>query len=107
MSVSENTPNEPKGHHHDQIDMAYHPGMLPKCWTSLGSPTRQPLTISVIVGSPKDSEIGDSSGPLYSLYSEVVGGGDNKEVERLQKDAKGIVLFVSPHHCSHTPGHIN
>jgi hypothetical protein len=32
---------------------------------------------------------------------------DDKRAERHQKDADGIVLFVSPHSCLHTPEHIN
>jgi hypothetical protein len=39
---------------------------------------------------------GDSSGPFFSLYSKVAEEEDNKMVERWQKDADGILIFVSP-----------
>ena len=45
----------------------------------------------------------DTSGPLFSLYSKMVEEDDNNMAERQQKDAEGIVLFVSPRSCSHTP----
>ena len=41
------------------------------------------------------SNVGDSSGPLFSLYSKVAEEEDNKMVERWQKDADGILIFVS------------
>ena len=53
----------------------------------------------IIVGSPSASEfneLGDSSGPLFSIYSKTVEDRDNKRAERHQKDAEGIVIFVSP-----------
>ena len=40
--------------------------------------------------------IGDSSGPLFSLYSKATEEEDNKMVERWQKDADGILFFVRP-----------
>jgi len=43
------------------------------------------------------------SGPLFSLYSKMVEEDDNKRAERQQKDAEGIVLFVSPHSYLLTP----
>ena len=39
---------------------------------------------------------GDSSGPLFSIYSKAAEDEDNKMVERWQKDADGILIFVSP-----------
>jgi hypothetical protein len=43
-----------------------------------------------------ESSFGDSSGPLFSIYSKAAGDEDNKMVERWQKDADGILIFVSP-----------
>ncbi|KAF8460573.1 hypothetical protein DFH94DRAFT_700273 [Russula ochroleuca] len=43
-------------------------------------------------GSP--NELSDSSGPLFSIYSEMVKEVDNKRTEDLQKDAEPIILFI-------------
>jgi hypothetical protein len=43
-----------------------------------------------------ESNFGDSSGPLFSIYSKAADEEDNKMVERWQKDADGILFFVSP-----------
>jgi hypothetical protein len=45
---------------------------------------------------------GDSSGPLFSIYSKVAEEEDNKMVDRWQKDADGILIFVSPCISIHT-----
>jgi hypothetical protein len=42
-----------------------------------------------------ESNFGDSSGKLFSIYSNVAEDEDNKMVERWQKDADGILIFVS------------
>ena len=42
-----------------------------------------------------ESKFGDSSGPLFSMYSKAAEEEDNKMVERWQKDADGILFFVS------------
>ena len=44
---------------------------------------------------------GDSSGPFFSLYSKIAVDEDNKMVERWQKDADGILIFVSPCVANH------
>ena len=44
-----------------------------------------------------ESNFGDSSGPLFSIYSKAADDEDNKIVERWQKDADGILMFVSHH----------
>ena len=44
-----------------------------------------------------ESNFGDSSGPLFSIYSKAADDEDNKMAERWQKDADGILIFVS--HC--------
>jgi hypothetical protein len=43
------------------------------------------------------TKFGDSSAPLFSIYSKAAEDEDNKMVERWQKDADGIIIFVS--HC--------
>ena len=43
-----------------------------------------------------ESIFGDSSGPLFSMYTKAAEEEDNKMVERWQKDADGILIFVSP-----------
>ena len=42
-----------------------------------------------------ESKFGDSSGPLFSIYSKAAEEEDDKTVERWQKDADGILIFVS------------
>jgi hypothetical protein len=46
--------------------------------------------------SQGESNFGDSSGPFFSVYSKAADDEDNKMVERWQKDADGILIFVSP-----------
>ena len=41
--------------------------------------------------------MGDISGSIYSQYSELAEGEDNNMAKRCQKDADGILIFVSPH----------
>jgi hypothetical protein len=43
-----------------------------------------------------ESNLGDTSGPLFSLYYTAAEVADNKKVENWQKDADGILIFVSP-----------
>jgi hypothetical protein len=50
---------------------------------------------------------GDSSGPLFSIYSKAGGDEDNKMVDRWQKDADGILIFVSPHVAIHISSYID
>ena len=52
-----------------------------------GTTSNQPLQ--------RESIFGDSSGPLFSIYSKAAEDEDNKMVERWQKDADGILIFVS------------
>ncbi|SRR5258708_1677277 len=47
------------------------------------------------------------SGLLFSLYSKMVEEDDNKRAERQQKDAEGIILFVSPHSYLLTPEQVD
>ena len=50
------------------------------------------------------SDYGDSSWPLYSMYSKITDDDDNKMVEYCQKDADGTLIFVSlyvSHYCAH------
>ena len=54
-----------------------------------------------------ESNFGDSSGPLFSIYSKAAEDEDNKMVERWQKDADGILFFVSPHVAIRLSLHIN
>ena len=46
----------------------------------------------------RESSFGDSSGPLFSLYSKIAEGDDNMMTERWQKDAEGLLIFVSACH---------
>jgi hypothetical protein len=39
----------------------------------------------------------DSSWPVYAMYSKIAQEEDNSHAERRQKDAEGILVFVSPH----------
>jgi hypothetical protein len=58
------------------------------------------LLICVIGGSSDD--LGDTSGPFFSIYSNMVEEDDNKRAERHQKDADGIIIFLSPRYCLQT-----
>ncbi len=46
--------------------------------------------------SQEVSQFGDSSGPLFSMYSKIAEKDDRTMVERWQKDADGVIIFVSP-----------
>jgi hypothetical protein len=46
--------------------------------------------------STTDTKHGDSSWPLYAMYSKIVQEEDNKIAELHQKSADGILIFVSP-----------
>jgi len=54
-----------------------------------------------------ESNFGDSSGPLFSLYSKIAEEDDNKMTDRWQKDADGILIFVSDHVAIPTAMYIN
>ena len=43
-----------------------------------------------------ESNFGDSSGPLFTIYSKAAEDEDKKMVDLWQKDADGILFFVSP-----------
>ena len=62
---------------HHQIDIAYPPGMLDVARLV------NHLPIYATVGSP--NELGDTSGPLFSIYTNMVEEDDNKRAERHQK----------------------
>ena len=57
--------------------------------------------------SQGESRFGDSSGPLFSIYSKAAEEEDNMMVERWQKDADGILIFVSPCFAIHIDLPIN
>ena len=57
--------------------------------------------------SQVESRFGDSSGPLFSIYSKAAEDEDNKMVERWQKDADGILIFVSLCFAIHMALYIN
>jgi len=69
----------------------------------------QPLP-ATIEPSQEDTNFGDSSGPLFSLYSKITGEEDKKMVEGWQKEADEIIIFVRlepegpclPYHCALT-----
>lgn len=42
-----------------------------------------------------ESDYGDSSWALYSMYSDIAEDKDNKTVKRCQKEADGTLIFVS------------
>jgi hypothetical protein len=43
-----------------------------------------------------EPNFGDSSWPLFSMYSKAADVEDKKKVDQWQKDADGILIFVSP-----------
>ena len=54
-----------------------------------------------------ESSFGDSSGLFFSIYSKAAEEEDNKMVERWQKDADGILIFVRPRVGTHATLRIN
>ena len=62
---------------------------LTKLYKTDGGPTRPAQN------QEKEPSFGDSSGPFFSIYSKAAEEEDNKMVERWQKDADGILIFVS------------
>jgi hypothetical protein len=46
--------------------------------------------------SQKDIDYGDSSWPLYAMYSKIVQEEDKKIAELHHKSIDGIMIFVSP-----------
>jgi hypothetical protein len=54
-----------------------------------------------------ESNLGDSSVPLFSLYSKIAEEEDNKLTDRWQKDADGILIFVSVHTTTSVVTRIN
>jgi hypothetical protein len=52
--------------------------------------------------SQEESTFGDSSRPLFSIYYKAAKEEDSKMAERWQKDADGILFFVSPCVAIHT-----
>ena len=60
--------------------------------------------VGVYLGWPRSASnqagsnfFGDASEPLFSIYSKTTEKADNKIVERWQRDALGILIFVSLH----------
>ena len=53
----------------------------------------QPPPVSV-PPSQAETNFGDSSGPLFAMYSKIGEEEDNQMAERWQKDADGVVIFV-------------
>ena len=49
----------------------------------------------LLVWSEVHSNFGDSSWPLFSMYTKAAEDEDNKMAGRWQKDADGILIFVS------------
>lgn len=49
--------------------------------------------------SKEEPSFGDRSGPFFSMYSDAAEEEDNEMVRRWQKDADGILIFVSPWVC--------
>jgi hypothetical protein len=66
--------------------------------TPAPTPTPTPLLIPAPapdVWPQQESNFGDSSGPLFSLYSKIAKEQDEEMINRWQQDAKGILIFVS------------
>ena len=52
--------------------------------------------------SKGEAGFGDSSGQLFSIYSNAAEDEDIKMVKRWHEDADGILIFVSPFCCRHS-----
>ncbi len=94
---------------HDKIEMGWmasHHGML-----RYSTPHSHVSTLLIRVIVVNTDEVGDTSesAPLFALYSKVVEEDDNKIAKLQDRDAEGILLFVSPHSSHsylHTPEHV-
>src|SRR6266851_2409352 len=53
-----------------------------------------------------ESDFGDSSGPLLSIYSKITEEADNMGVERCQRDSEAVMIFVSTL-SFHNVAHLN
>lgn len=53
------------------------------------------------------SNFSDGSEPLFSIYSKTAEKADNKIAERWQRDALGILIFVSLHVAFRTVSWVN
>jgi hypothetical protein len=69
-----------------------------KSWTATQAPS------SPIWQTQAETDVGhgDSSGPLFTMYSKLAVEEDNKMAERWQKDAEGIIIFVRLEVVFHT-----
>jgi hypothetical protein len=75
------------------------------------SPNQLPTRHGVQVASPQsarnqtsqeNSSFSNGPGPLFSLYVKMAEEEDTKMADRWQKDADGILIFVSFHISFHT-----
>jgi hypothetical protein len=69
-----------------------HPSLPPVIGTGQSQSTPDELPHP----STTDTNHGDSSWPLYAMYSKIVQEEDNKIAKLHQKSADGILIFVSP-----------
>ena len=46
--------------------------------------------------SRSDPNIGDSSWPLFAMYSKIAEEEDNERAQLWHKDAEGVIIFVCP-----------
>ena len=70
--------------------------ILRTCTVDRQGRLNQPLRTPSPQPSQRNINYGDSSWPLYAMYSEIVQEEDNKIAENHQKSADGILVFVSP-----------
>jgi hypothetical protein len=56
---------------------------------------------------PQKSTFSDSSGPLFSMYSEIAEEEDDQMAKRWQKDADALLIFVSRSLQIYAVAHIN
>jgi hypothetical protein len=65
-------------------------------YVEIGSDQSQSAPNAPLHSSTTDTNYGDSSWPLYAMYSKIVQEEDNKTAKLHQKSADGILIFVSP-----------
>jgi len=70
---------------------------------------RQPEVAQAQLPQPCQGEphFCDSSWPLYSMYSKIAQEEDDKIAERCQRNADGMLIFVSPHEYFRVAAHTN
>ena len=115
MSQNQSRPTDPEGGGYVQVATCIFAISTPCLREFTGfqgdghEPHERPQSAANLPRRPQlgDSNFGDSSGPIFSMYSKIAKEEDDDLVDRWQKDADGILIFVSHSVDIHTNAHTN